>query len=742
MTTNGDLPAPSQSEVSGVGNGPQVISTTQNLEIVCGPLLNYRRMSGEHTADPIWHGSVLIVTTPGQRPEALKVRCAGTADHEGRMNDARERFERSFRAIKLYEDPRKAFFNYEIEVPFQETESLWEYEIARMVEADGLRKGVPQKPMRFFVCSKLESFRIMFHSCNGFSVGTDMKVWKGPSLWSDVLRVHERQPFHVMIGGGDQIYNDSVRTDGPLKPWTAIANPRKRRDFPFDEDLRARCDQYYYDNYVQWYNTDAFALANGQIPQLNIWDDHDIIDGFGSYTDHFMQCPVFRGIGGVAHKYYLLFQHHLPPPASTYTKEGKPKRRHNPLRSPDTPSSPKPKTPASANSEGNVPLDPQQLENTFVLQPEREDPSYIIGAKPGPYVEERSRNMYCQLGSRIAFAGIDARTERTRHQINYPETYNLFFRHVASQIAASNGQIKHLILLLGVPIAYPRLQWLENILQSPIIGPIRFLNKRFGVAGGLFNQFDGGVDLLDDLDDHYTAHQHKKERKELIYRIQKLSRDYSVRVSILGGDVHLCAFGRFYSNPKLGLSADHDWRYVPNIISSAITNKPPPQAVANLLAKRNKIHHLDHETDETLLELFDKQPGEGEPGVGAKSSASNKATMPSRNYAIICESHAHLGAQANGGLTNGVNGGAGPNGDVASFSSSGNPRQPLHAGEEHAGSDHPAAEGVRRTGLSGMNGLDVTIRVEKNPSDTEGHTHGYGLSVPALDSRENGKGAQ
>jgi hypothetical protein len=36
-----------------------------------------------------------------------------------------------------------------------------------------------------------------------------------------------------------------------------------------------------------------------------------------------MKCDVFRGIGGVAHKYYMLFQHHLPPPASTYTS-GKP----------------------------------------------------------------------------------------------------------------------------------------------------------------------------------------------------------------------------------------------------------------------------------------------------------------------------------------------------------------------------------------------------------------------------------
>ena len=270
------------------------------------------------------------------------------------------------------------------------------------------------------------------------------------------------------------------------------------------------------------------------------------------------------------------------------------------------------------------------------------------------------------------------------------------------------------------------------------MGPIRFLNKRFGIAGGLFNQFDGGVDLMDDLDDHYTAHQHKKERRDLMHRIMKLSKDYSVRVSILGGDVHLSAFGRFYSKPELNIPAEQDFRYIPNIISSAITNKPPPQAVANLLAKRNKIHHLDDETDETLLELFDKQPGEGEPGVKPKSAASNHCTMPSRNYAIICESNEHHPNQphgtANGPITNGVNDQRALD-DNADFVPPKNPREPLHRGEQHAGSEHPAAQGIRRTGLAGINGLDVTIRVEKNPEDTAGHTHGYGLSVPALDSR-------
>jgi hypothetical protein len=77
-----------------------------------------------------------------------------------------------------------------------------------------------------------------------------------------------------------------------------------------------------------------------------------------------MCCPVFRGIGGVANKYYLLFQHHLAPPASTYTTG---KRTNAP----------------NLNLSDAVGLDPRQLENTYVLDEKTIDSSYIIGAKPG-----------------------------------------------------------------------------------------------------------------------------------------------------------------------------------------------------------------------------------------------------------------------------------------------------------------------------------------------------------------------
>lgn len=519
-----------------------------------------------------------------------------------------------------------------------------------------------------------------------------------------------------MIGGGDQIYNDGVRVNGPLKPWTDIGNPHKRRQFPFDEKMRQDCDQYYFNNYTRWYSTEPFASANAAIPQINIWDDHDIIDGFGSYTDKFMKCAVFRGIGGVSFKYYCLFQHHTAPPISTFTTDA-------------------PQT-MTANADGTAGADPRQLENTYVYRRTADDSSWIVGKSPGPYVEERSRSLYMRLGKHIAFCGIDARTERTRHQVNYPETYDLIFSRLEREFAESAGAIKHLILLLGVPIAYPRLAWLENIFTSPLLAPLRLLNKRFGVAGSLFNKFDGNIDLLDDLDDHYTAKQHKHERRELIIRLQQLSQKHSIRVTILGGDVHLAACGRFYSNGSHDTLAENDPRYMANIISSAITNKPPPKPVANLLARRNKIHHLrDGNTDETLLDMFNEQPG-GQ----MKSAANNHCTMPSRNYACITEIPENSPGLVNGAYTNGV----GQNG-VIPADDTGHPgkerppnstdkgRTPLHSGEVNAGTNHLAADGISNEGNM-KGGLNVSIRVEIDNSDRNGATQGYGLTSRFRDS--------
>lgn len=169
---------------------------------------------------------------------------------------------------------------------------------------------------------------------------------------------------------------------------------------------------------------------------VNIWDDHDIIDGYGSYVDHFMRSEMFLGIGELAYKNYLLFQHHTKPSPS--------------------------------NSD--------QLWGG-----EEKEPSFIISRTKGPYIKHHPHHVMVRLGPEIIFLGIDARTERTRRMINSEDTYNLVLDSVAREVKdAGPGAIKHFILLLGVPIFYPRLVWLESILSSPFMGFLRFLNKRFG----------------------------------------------------------------------------------------------------------------------------------------------------------------------------------------------------------------------------------------------------------------------
>src|SRR3569833_3416203 len=128
------------------------------------------------------------------------------------------------------------------------------------------------------------------------------------------------------------------------------------------------------------------------------------------------------------------------------------------------------------------------------------------------------------------------------------------------------------------------------------------------------------------MEDHYTARTHKKERNALIEKLQELAADYSVRVTILGGDVHLAALGRFYSNPDLHVSAEKDHRYMVNVISSAITNEPPPRPVADYLAWRNVVHHLTPQPEEAMLGLFNKDPGE------SKKTAGNNNTEPTHEF--------------------------------------------------------------------------------------------------------------
>jgi hypothetical protein len=224
------------SQATAVPLGEATQANTGTMEVKCGPLLNYRRMENE-----TWHGSVLIVTMGGGLGEGplvpeLRLRTLGPAQNGAsehvRLNgagsepygvvngvdyggfeqpssvstlpDGGQRLEGAgggsrskdvkVKGTKLYSDPENTFWRFDLEVPLQQSELQCEYDIPGL----SFQSGEKRDRQRFFVPAISESMRIMFHSCNGFSVGTDEKAWSGPALWNDVLRVHQKAPFHVM----------------------------------------------------------------------------------------------------------------------------------------------------------------------------------------------------------------------------------------------------------------------------------------------------------------------------------------------------------------------------------------------------------------------------------------------------------------------------------------------------------------------------------------------------------------
>ena len=264
----------------------RIARSGEMFAVFCGPLLNYRGMSDADSKNPIWHGSVLIVTNIGDHLPVLELDrvASDNASTEPMLNGIRgaaadngngitSNSSRICSTVKLYSDQMNAFWRFDISVPLGESETRWQYLIPNARYSSN-RQSLVLDTQTFVVPAANQSMRIMFHSCNGFSVGTDEAAWSGPALWNDVLRVHKEKPFHVMVGGGDQIYNDGIRVDGPLRPWTSIHNPIKRQKAPFGEELSKECDKFYCDNYIRWFSTEPFATANGQIPQVNIWDDH------------------------------------------------------------------------------------------------------------------------------------------------------------------------------------------------------------------------------------------------------------------------------------------------------------------------------------------------------------------------------------------------------------------------------------------------------------------------------------
>ena len=82
------------------------------------------------------------------------------------------------------------------------------------------------------------------------------------------------------------------------------------------------------------------------------------------------------------------------------------------------------------------------------------------------------------------------------------------------------------------------------------------LSMHYDVAGRFSNHIDNQVAILDCPDDHYAARGAPKRKVSPA----SLCQDNNIRITVLGGVLHLAALGRLLTEPELVIPTEHGMR--------------------------------------------------------------------------------------------------------------------------------------------------------------------------------------
>jgi hypothetical protein len=151
--------------------------------------------------------------------------------------------------------------------------------------------------------------RIGFVSCNGQEDGDlDRPLAERNALWIDLAQQHQKQPFALLLHGGDQIYADGVWECHPeIMAWHKARRSSKLAT-SFGDELRDAVLKFYLDHYLAIYGQPQISHMLARVPSLMMWDDHDIFDGWGSHKKWFQGSEVARGMFACARAAFCLMQ--------------------------------------------------------------------------------------------------------------------------------------------------------------------------------------------------------------------------------------------------------------------------------------------------------------------------------------------------------------------------------------------------------------------------------------------------
>jgi hypothetical protein len=73
-----------------------------------------------------------------------------------------------------------------------------------------------------------------------------------------------------------------------MQDWVTCKDPKERMQMQMSDKISACMERYFFNHYCEWFGRGSFAKTIAQIPMINMLDDHDLIDGFGTYVYRFI----------------------------------------------------------------------------------------------------------------------------------------------------------------------------------------------------------------------------------------------------------------------------------------------------------------------------------------------------------------------------------------------------------------------------------------------------------------------
>jgi len=190
---------------------------------------------------------------------------------------------------------------------------LWRYEIE--IEMEELMCQVCKYKLpdgrifSFEIPSLFEKPRMFFASCLDLASSYGLRSLQDKNVgWNYLIEEHNADKYHLLILGGDQVYADQLFCGcDAFRQWD-ILNKSEKWTKPWTVEMKQQAECFYFHLYICCWSQGLMPKAMAAIPTVMIWDDHDIIDGWGSLDPHVNNCSVMQGIFPIAKQMFLLFQ--------------------------------------------------------------------------------------------------------------------------------------------------------------------------------------------------------------------------------------------------------------------------------------------------------------------------------------------------------------------------------------------------------------------------------------------------